>query len=140
MAFAWKTAGISYVSLRVSPTSANSPHNDPHFTNNCKSCLPKCTPHDLHYTAKLVIIRHACARAVRNSLKEDLRVVAQRRDQNFLKYAKWENGKQGEVFRVRTTNLLDTERVRACPLLRNKSSRLTAKNKLRASACSLQSV
>ncbi|KAF9932752.1 hypothetical protein FBU30_007402 [Linnemannia zychae] len=38
-----------------------------------------------------------CARAVRNSLKEEARVVAVRRDEQGLKYAKWEAGKQGEL-------------------------------------------
>ncbi|KAF9550918.1 hypothetical protein EC957_011465 [Mortierella hygrophila] len=38
-----------------------------------------------------------CARAVRNSLKEEARVVAIRRDEQGLKYAKWEAGKQGEL-------------------------------------------
>lgn len=38
-----------------------------------------------------------CARAVRNSLKEEARVVAVRRDEQGLKVAKWEAGKQGEV-------------------------------------------
>ncbi|RUS20938.1 mitochondrial ATP synthase epsilon chain-domain-containing protein, partial [Endogone sp. FLAS-F59071] len=56
MAFAWKSAGITYLKFS-----------------------------------------EACARAVRNSLKEDLRVVAQRREQNLLKFAKWESGKQGEL-------------------------------------------
>ncbi|CAO3689627.1 unnamed protein product [Umbelopsis ramanniana] len=37
-----------------------------------------------------------CARAVRNSLKDDVRIAAQRRDNNGLKVAKWENGKAGE--------------------------------------------
>ncbi|KAF9585084.1 hypothetical protein BGW38_003948 [Lunasporangiospora selenospora] len=37
------------------------------------------------------------ARAVRNSLKEEARVVAVRRDQQGLKFAKWEAGKQGEL-------------------------------------------
>ncbi|KAG9288366.1 hypothetical protein G9A89_021397 [Geosiphon pyriformis] len=56
MAFAWKTAGISY----------------------------------LQYA-------QICARAVRNSLKEELRVLAQRRDEQGLKFSKWEAGKQGEL-------------------------------------------
>ncbi|KAF9431265.1 Dolichyl-diphosphooligosaccharide-protein glycosyltransferase subunit dad1 [Podila epigama] len=38
-----------------------------------------------------------CARAVRNSLKEEARVVAVRRDEQGLKYAKWEAGKQGDL-------------------------------------------
>ncbi|RCI01044.1 hypothetical protein CU098_009717 [Rhizopus stolonifer] len=33
-----------------------------------------------------------CARAVRNSLKDDVRTVAIRRDKNGLKFQKWENG------------------------------------------------
>jgi F-type H+-transporting ATPase subunit epsilon len=38
-----------------------------------------------------------CARAVRNALKEEQRLIAQRRDEQGIKYAKWENGKQGEL-------------------------------------------
>ncbi|KAI9316734.1 mitochondrial ATP synthase epsilon chain-domain-containing protein [Dichotomocladium elegans] len=37
-----------------------------------------------------------CARAVRNSLKTDLRAAAQIRNQNNLKVSKWENGVQQE--------------------------------------------
>ncbi|KAL5360710.1 mitochondrial ATP synthase epsilon chain domain-containing protein [Aspergillus floccosus] len=36
------------------------------------------------------------ARAVRRSLKEGPRVAAERRGQMDLRFAKWENGKQGE--------------------------------------------
>ncbi|KAG0265776.1 hypothetical protein BG011_004130 [Mortierella polycephala] len=38
-----------------------------------------------------------CARTVRSALKEDARVIAVRRDEQGLKFAKWEAGKQGEV-------------------------------------------
>ncbi|KAL1915222.1 uncharacterized protein VTP21DRAFT_7498 [Calcarisporiella thermophila] len=38
-----------------------------------------------------------CSRAVRSALKEEPRLIAQRRDQQGLKFAIWENGKQGEV-------------------------------------------
>ncbi|GAB1199952.1 mitochondrial ATP synthase epsilon chain-domain-containing protein [Aspergillus pseudonomiae] len=37
------------------------------------------------------------ARAVRRSLKETPRLAAERRGQMDLRFAKWENGKQGEV-------------------------------------------
>ncbi|GAB5585316.1 hypothetical protein Unana1_00216 [Umbelopsis nana] len=37
-----------------------------------------------------------CATAVRNSLKEDVRAAAQRRDANGLKVSQWANGKAGE--------------------------------------------
>ncbi|EEQ90482.1 hypothetical protein RJZ56_007480 [Blastomyces dermatitidis] len=37
------------------------------------------------------------ARAVRRSLKEEPRLQAERRGQMDLKFAKWEDGKQGEV-------------------------------------------
>ncbi|KAF2397062.1 mitochondrial ATP synthase epsilon chain domain-containing protein [Trichodelitschia bisporula] len=36
------------------------------------------------------------SRVVRRSLKEDLRVQAERRGEMDLRFAKWENGKQGE--------------------------------------------
>lgn len=49
-----------------------------------------------------------CARALRNSLKDEARVAAARRNENNLKYAKWENGNQKElvsVFWVRIVRL-----------------------------------
>ncbi|KAM7199597.1 Mitochondrial ATP synthase epsilon chain domain containing protein [Rhypophila sp. PSN 637] len=42
------------------------------------------------------------ARVVRRSLKDDLRLAAERRGQAELRFAKWTNGKQGE-----TQNLAD---------------------------------
>ncbi|KAG5457964.1 MAG: hypothetical protein BJ554DRAFT_1909, partial [Olpidium bornovanus] len=41
------------------------------------------------------------SRAVRNALKEDARAVAQRRDEQSLKFAKWEAGSQGELVSYR---------------------------------------
>ncbi|KAF9319466.1 hypothetical protein BG000_003573 [Podila horticola] len=46
-----------------------------------------------------------CARAVRNSLKEEARIVAVRRDEQGLKYAKWEAGKQGDVKNTLNTRI-----------------------------------
>ncbi|KAI8976864.1 mitochondrial ATP synthase epsilon chain-domain-containing protein [Pilobolus umbonatus] len=37
-----------------------------------------------------------CARAVRNSLKDEFRAAALRRNNNGLKFAKWESGVQKE--------------------------------------------
>lgn len=37
-----------------------------------------------------------CARAVRSALKEQTRVIAQQRDAQTIKVAKWQNGKSGE--------------------------------------------
>ncbi|QKX64129.1 uncharacterized protein TRUGW13939_11302 [Talaromyces rugulosus] len=42
------------------------------------------------------------AGAVRRSLKEGPRLAAERRGLTDLKFAKWENGKQGEVKQVGT--------------------------------------
>ncbi|KAG2174619.1 hypothetical protein INT44_006883, partial [Umbelopsis vinacea] len=52
----------------------------------------------IYYFALHSYLKYAqiCARAVRNSLKDDVRIAAQRRDANGLKVAKWENGKAGE--------------------------------------------
>ncbi|KAK2000225.1 hypothetical protein LX36DRAFT_709516 [Colletotrichum falcatum] len=36
------------------------------------------------------------SRVVRRSLKEDKRIIAERRGETELRFAKWENGKQGE--------------------------------------------
>ncbi|RIA97985.1 mitochondrial ATP synthase epsilon chain-domain-containing protein [Glomus cerebriforme] len=43
-----------------------------------------------------------CARAVRNALKEEERLIAQKRDEQGIKFAKWENGKQGDLKLVET--------------------------------------
>ncbi|RKP07255.1 mitochondrial ATP synthase epsilon chain-domain-containing protein [Thamnocephalis sphaerospora] len=56
MAFAWKTANISYLQYSI-----------------------------------------VCARAVRNALKPELRAIAQRRDEQGLKFQKWQGGKAGEL-------------------------------------------
>ncbi|KAJ5888621.1 hypothetical protein N7495_008662 [Penicillium taxi] len=37
------------------------------------------------------------ARTVRRSLNEEARIAAERRNTMDLRFAKWENGKQGEV-------------------------------------------
>ncbi|KAL1607438.1 hypothetical protein SLS59_002405 [Nothophoma quercina] len=37
------------------------------------------------------------SRVVRRSLKEDKRIAAERRGESELRFAKWENGKQGDV-------------------------------------------
>ncbi|KAK8086849.1 hypothetical protein PG994_001823 [Apiospora phragmitis] len=37
------------------------------------------------------------SRVVRRSLKEDKRIAAERRGETDLRFAKWSNGKQGEV-------------------------------------------
>ncbi|KAK6825044.1 hypothetical protein PG990_003610 [Apiospora arundinis] len=42
------------------------------------------------------------SRVVRRSLKEDKRIVAERRGETDLRFAKWTNGKQGE-----SKNLVD---------------------------------
>ncbi|KAK2024615.1 hypothetical protein LZ31DRAFT_558279 [Colletotrichum somersetense] len=36
------------------------------------------------------------SRVVRRSLKEDKRIIAERRGETELRFAKWENGKQGD--------------------------------------------
>lgn len=43
----------------------------------------------------------ACARVVRRSLKEEARLQAERRGDMDLKFARWENGKQGKQGEVR---------------------------------------
>ncbi|KAK8107620.1 uncharacterized protein PG998_009633 [Apiospora kogelbergensis] len=42
------------------------------------------------------------SRVVRRSLKEDKRIIAERRGETDLRFAKWSNGKQGE-----SKNLVD---------------------------------
>ncbi|KAL2116325.1 hypothetical protein VTJ04DRAFT_8492 [Mycothermus thermophilus] len=44
------------------------------------------------------------ARAVRRSLKEEKRLQAERRGQQDLRFAKWTNGKQGEVRNLAEAN------------------------------------
>ncbi|EHA50433.1 hypothetical protein MCOR27_010488 [Pyricularia oryzae] len=43
-------------------------------------------------------------RAVRRSLKEDKRIAAERRGEMELRFAKWNNGKQGEVQNLAEAN------------------------------------
>lgn len=42
-------------------------------------------------------------RALRAGLKEDKRIIAERRGQTDLRFFKWENGKQGEVTTLSNT-------------------------------------
>ncbi|ROT43302.1 hypothetical protein SODALDRAFT_327492 [Sodiomyces alkalinus F11] len=44
------------------------------------------------------------ARAVRRSLKEEKRLVAERRGEMDLRFAKWEDGKQGDVKHLAQAN------------------------------------
>ncbi|KAK3344352.1 mitochondrial ATP synthase epsilon chain domain-containing protein [Lasiosphaeria hispida] len=44
------------------------------------------------------------ARAVRRSLKDDKRLIAERRGESDLKFAKWSNGKQGEIKNLADAN------------------------------------
>ncbi|KAL2135795.1 hypothetical protein VTI74DRAFT_6861 [Chaetomium olivicolor] len=44
------------------------------------------------------------ARVVRRSLKEEKRLAAERRGQQDLRFAKWTNGKQGEVQNLAEAN------------------------------------
>ncbi|KAF2024720.1 hypothetical protein EK21DRAFT_78111 [Setomelanomma holmii] len=37
------------------------------------------------------------SRVVRRSLKEEQRIAAERRGESELRFAKWENGKQGDI-------------------------------------------
>ncbi|KAG5663867.1 hypothetical protein HG530_004598 [Fusarium avenaceum] len=44
------------------------------------------------------------ARVVRRSLKEDKRLIAERRGEMDLRFSKWQNGKQGESQNLATAN------------------------------------
>ncbi|KAH6613301.1 mitochondrial ATP synthase epsilon chain domain-containing protein [Chaetomium tenue] len=44
------------------------------------------------------------ARVVRRSLKDDKRLLAERRGQQDLRFAKWTNGKQGELKNLAEAN------------------------------------
>ncbi|CAI6328742.1 unnamed protein product [Periconia digitata] len=44
------------------------------------------------------------SRVVRRSLKEDKRIAAEKRGESDLRFAKWENGKQGEVKNLADAN------------------------------------
>ncbi|KAI9593530.1 mitochondrial ATP synthase epsilon chain-domain-containing protein [Syncephalis fuscata] len=46
-----------------------------------------------------------CARAVRNALKPELRTIAQRRDEQGLKFQKWQGGKAGESTPTQSTKI-----------------------------------
>ncbi|KAI2626827.1 mitochondrial ATP synthase epsilon chain domain-containing protein [Xylaria nigripes] len=44
------------------------------------------------------------SRVVRRSLKEDKRIIAERRGESDLRFAKWENGKMGEPKNLAAAN------------------------------------
>ncbi|KXJ96542.1 mitochondrial ATP synthase epsilon chain-domain-containing protein [Microdochium bolleyi] len=44
------------------------------------------------------------SRVVRRSLKEDKRIIAERRGEMDLRFAKWSNGKMGEVQNLAKAN------------------------------------
>ncbi|KAM0691421.1 hypothetical protein Q7P36_010192 [Cladosporium allicinum] len=44
------------------------------------------------------------ARVVRRSLKDDKRLAAEKRGESDLRFAKWENGKQGEIKNLAQAN------------------------------------
>ncbi|RGP80344.1 mitochondrial atp synthase epsilon chain domain-containing [Fusarium longipes] len=44
------------------------------------------------------------ARVVRRSLKDEKRIVAERRGEMDLRFAKWNNGKQGEIQNLAQAN------------------------------------
>ncbi|RDL38417.1 Uncharacterized protein BP5553_02757 [Venustampulla echinocandica] len=44
------------------------------------------------------------ARVVRRSLKDDIRLAAERRGQTELRFAKWTSGKQGDLTNVADAN------------------------------------
>ena len=62
----------------------------PSFTFTCRSILIVKKHHRYNKYTQIA------ARAVRQSLKEDERVVAEKRGLTALKYQHWENGKGGE--------------------------------------------
>ncbi|KAF1966439.1 hypothetical protein BU23DRAFT_560252 [Bimuria novae-zelandiae CBS 107.79] len=49
------------------------------------------------------------SRVVRRSLKEDKRIAAERRGESELKFAKWQNGKQGESRNLADANAAAAE-------------------------------
>ncbi|EKG21028.1 ATPase F1 complex epsilon subunit mitochondrial [Macrophomina phaseolina MS6] len=49
------------------------------------------------------------SRVVRRSLKEEQRLAASRRGESDLRFAKWENGKQGENSSLNSANQAATE-------------------------------
>ncbi|KAF2688920.1 hypothetical protein K458DRAFT_414597 [Lentithecium fluviatile CBS 122367] len=44
------------------------------------------------------------SRVVRRSLKEDKRIAAERRGESELRFAKWQNGKQGDLKNLNEAN------------------------------------
>ncbi|KAI4593740.1 ubiquinol-cytochrome c reductase core subunit 1 [Pestalotiopsis sp. 9143b] len=49
------------------------------------------------------------SRVVRRSLKEDKRILAERRGESDLRFAKWSNGKMGEVKNLNEANVAATK-------------------------------
>ncbi|KAK3217108.1 hypothetical protein GRF29_1g1972391 [Pseudopithomyces chartarum] len=49
------------------------------------------------------------SRVVRRSLKEEKRIAAERRGESEIRFAKWDNGKQGEIKNLAEANAAASE-------------------------------
>ncbi|KAJ3072815.1 hypothetical protein HDU98_002839 [Podochytrium sp. JEL0797] len=46
-------------------------------------------------------VSNIAAAALRRALKPDAKLIALKREEQFIKYSKWSNGKQGEIVSTR---------------------------------------
>lgn len=90
MAFAWKAAGITYVSPPIWTT------RPPVGKGTRKGATLLIQGYLDRYNRYLAI----AARVVRRSLKEDLRIQAERRGEMDLRFARWEVRSTGKPERV----------------------------------------
>lgn len=59
------------------------------------------------FASSYVQYANICAQITRNSVKEQFRAAALRRDGQSLRFAKWENGKQGTNGTLHLDSLTD---------------------------------
>ncbi|KAH6656462.1 mitochondrial ATP synthase epsilon chain-domain-containing protein [Truncatella angustata] len=55
------------------------------------------------------------SRVVRRSLKEDKRIIAERRGESDLRFAKWSNGKMGDVRNLADANAAAAKEAAGAP-------------------------
>ncbi|KAJ8071037.1 hypothetical protein OCU04_001384 [Sclerotinia nivalis] len=100
MAFAWKASGLTYVILVLQPPCNSLARRDGGTGHCARGRLLLIRFLDYSYNKYLSV----AARTLRRSLKDDKRLAAERRGEMELRFAKWTNGKQGDVKNVSEAN------------------------------------
>lgn len=101
MAFAWKTAGYTQVNFLFSGSHLiHGPlfrlGSEAQFSLALLLTLTLLLTHSLIVTSYLRYLE-ICSKTLRSCVKADLQAAAERRSESTLKFANWENGKQGDI-------------------------------------------